>query len=352
MYSSSTLMAVAIGFFVTLCAIPPLVSLAKFVGMMDFPSERKQHGHPVPLVGGVAIFIGLLSITFYLSVFGWLLLCTGLLMAVGILDDKYHIGVRLRLFVQLVVAVLMGLGSGVWIDSLGTFWGYDFNLGLMAIPFTLFAVVGLTNAFNMLDGIDGLASGHGVVTAFSLLVSSLLIGQPIHVSWVLGLAATITAFWLVNVRFIQVAPRVFLGDAGSTAIGFILAWLLIGYSQKPWGVMDPVMALWCLSIPVVDTVAVIFRRLKQKRSPFSPDRTHLHHLMIDGGLTLKSALRIMLVGAFAINMAGLLVTKLLGVEAGLTLFVLFSATCTYIIVSSDGQRRFLRLISSSESHSS
>jgi len=326
--------AIVIGFVVTLAALYPLVSMANVVGIMDLPTDRKQHGHPVPLVGGLAIFLSLVGISLYLNAFGWLLSCAGLLLLVGVLDDKFDLGVRLRLLTQLGMTVLMGLGSGVWINSLGTFWGLQIDLGYAAVPFTIFAVVGLTNAFNMLDGIDGLASGHGIITIVSLLVAGLLTTQPFQVSWILGLLAAIAAFWLINMQVVTWLPRVFLGDAGSTVLGFVFAWLLIGYSQKPWGVMEPVMVLWCISIPAIDTVSVIIRRLKQKRSPFSPDRTHLHHLLLDAGVSARKTLWLLLGLTLAANLIGLVATKILGVEAGFILFVLFLVLVTYVMVSS------------------
>ena len=326
--------AIVIGFVVTLAALFPLVSMANVVGIMDLPTDRKQHGHPVPLVGGLAIFLSLVGISLYLNAFGWLLSCAGLLLLVGVLDDKFDLGVRLRLLTQLGMTVLMGLGSGVWINSLGTFWGLQIDLGYAAVPFTIFAVVGLTNAFNMLDGIDGLASGHGIITIVSLLVAGLLTTQPFQVSWILGLLAAIAAFWLINMQVVTWLPRVFLGDAGSTVLGFVFAWLLIGYSQKPWGVIEPVMVLWCISIPAIDTVSVIIRRLKQKRSPFSPDRTHLHHLLLDAGVSARKTLWLLLGLTLAANLIGLVATKILGVEAGFILFVLFLVLVTYVMVSS------------------
>jgi len=333
--------AIVIGFVVTMAALFPLVSWANVFGIMDLPTDRKQHGHPVPLVGGLAIFVSLISISIYLNAFGWLLFCAGVLLLVGVFDDKFHLGVRLRLLTQLGATVLMGLGSGVWIDSFGTFWGLQIDLGYAAVPFTIFAVVGLTNAFNMLDGIDGLASGHGIITIVSLLVASLLITEPFQVSWILGLLAAIAAFWLINMQIVTWLPRVFLGDSGSTVLGFVFAWLLIGYSQKPWGVMEPVMVLWCISIPAIDTVSVIIRRLKQKRSPFSPDRTHLHHLFLDAGVSARKTLWLLLCLTLAINVVGLMVTKILGVEAGLTLFCLLLVLLTYVVVSS---KRLLQIL--------
>jgi UDP-GlcNAc:undecaprenyl-phosphate GlcNAc-1-phosphate transferase len=218
-------------------------------------------------------------------------------------------------------------------------------LGYAAVPFTIFAVVGLTNAFNMLDGIDGLASGHGIITIVSLLVAGLLTTQPFQVSWILGLLAAIAAFWLINMQVVTWLPRVFLGDAGSTVLGFVFAWLLIGYSQKPWGVMEPVMALWCISIPAIDTVSVIIRRLKQKRSPFSPDRTHLHHLLLDAGVSARKTLWLLLGLTLAANLIGLVATKILGVEAGFILFVLFLVLVTYVMVSSKRLPHILGMMS-------
>ena len=290
----------------TVLLVQLLAQLAPHVGLMDQPTARKAHGESVPMVGGLAIFIILVTVSVTQNQFTWLMVCAGLLVVIGAIDDIRHLGVRARLVTQIGCTVLMLLGSGVQIDSLGVYGGIEVYLGWFAPIFTIFAVVGITNAFNMLDGLDGLCSGHGLVAVISFFVASWIHGALISVEWLIALIASLLGFWLVNMRATPIR-RVFLGDAGSTFIGFVLAWLAIGYTQAPWNVLHPVIALWCLAIPVFDTCVVVLRRIRIGRSPFAPDRLHLHHRLVDSGLNPRSAVFLMLIVSAVTNALGLVI---------------------------------------------
>lgn len=285
---------------VTLVAIFSLRPLAPRLGLVDRPNERKCHRGRVPLIGGLCFFLGLvagfsamgIADTFVVS----LLAITGLILLTGLMDDMYELSVRSRLAVQVSSAALMIAATGVHIDSLGVLFGStELRLHALGIPLTVIAVVGLINAFNMLDGIDGLAGGLAMVSILAILAFASGTGWP-----TLGVVLLLQLLLVVMVPYLGVnlgwpdGRKIFMGDAGSTVIGFLLAWSLVYLSQHEVGRIAPVDVLWCVAIPVMDTVGVVVRRLRVGRSPFKPDRQHLHHLVIDAGYSPRAALGLIL----------------------------------------------------------
>ena len=289
-----------------------LTSFAERLHLLDWPDHRKHHKTPVPVVGGLSIFLAILSAMMIFEPPGklyWLMLSASMLVVVGALDDARGLGVRVRFVSQIFATALMIGGGSFWIRSIGfDVWGLEAVVGWLGIPITIFAVVGLTNGFNMVDGIDGLASGHMLVGLGSVgLTLYLTRGQVYQLEWLIILMATVFVFWLVNLSLTPL-KRVFLGDAGSLLLGFVMAWTLIYYTQKPIALMHPVAALWCVTIPVFDTLIVIARRLKNGRSPFSPDRNHLHYVLVDNGVNPGVALAQLLGLAIVVNAFGIWIT--------------------------------------------
>lgn len=302
---------------VSLCCV--LSNAAPHVRLMDVPDSRKQHGIPTALVGGIAIFTVMLIFSLWIDAFAWVVLCGLVLGLIGVMDDAFDLGVRLRLGAQVGMTVLVILGTGVSVRELGTYGPLTLELGIFAAAFTLFAVVGVINAFNMLDGLDGLASGHVLVTLATLFVASLSFSEPVHSQWLFGFLCAVFGFWLVNMRLTP-CPKVFLGDAGSMFLGFVVAWLIIGFTQSPWALLHPVLALWCLTIPIFDTAAVVTRRIKAGRSPFAPDRRHLHHILVDIGLSPRLTVMLLLIMAALLNGLGLGLFYLFGPSVALLTF--------------------------------
>ena len=307
-----------------LIALPILTGLAMFVvilvltpfaerlRLLDQPDHRKCHQSPVPMVGGLAIYLVILSAMIVVDPpdkLSWLMLSVSILVAVGALDDAFGLGVKVRFASQVLAAVIMIAGGSFWIRSFGVdLWGLDSNVAWFGIPITVFAVVGLTNGFNMVDGIDGMASGHMLIGLGSVSLTLYLTQGQVHqLEWLMLLMSAVFAFWLVNLSLTPL-KRVFLGDAGSLFLGFVMAWTLIYYTQKPIALMHPVAALWCVTIPVFDTLVVIARRIKNKRSPFSSDRNHFHHLFVDMGMNPDVALALILGLAIVVNAFGVWMT--------------------------------------------
>ncbi len=300
--------ASAIAVIVTLVAIFSLRPLARRIGLVDRPNERKRHSGQVPLIGGLCFFLGTLA---GLSYFGYLdrfvvcLLAVGaLILLTGLLDDMDDLSPRTRLVIQAGTAGLVILTTGIYIDGGGyLFGGEEFRLYALGIPITIVAVVGLINAFNMLDGIDGLAAGLAIVSIVSVL-AFMGVGWPtMGVALLLQiLAVTLVPYLCVNLGWPD-GRKIFMGDAGSTLIGFLVAWSLIFLSQREVAQLAPVDVLWCVALPVMDTLTVMYRRIRSGRSPFKPDRQHLHHLLLNAGASPRQAL-VLLVGASALLAGG------------------------------------------------
>lgn len=284
--------------------------LALALGLVDRPDQRKQHLGEVPLVGGLAIFTGMLAGAACYGVFDGfersLLGTAAVLALLGALDDRFGLSVRDRLLIQTIAILTVIASTGVYIHTLGHIFGHDVVLGWLGVPMTVLAVIGLVNAFNMMDGIDGLA---GSLTLVSI-AAVILFASPTPLRGVIMLLALLAAamlpYLVVNLGF--VGGKVFLGDAGSTLIGYLLAWVLIRLSQMPETHLSPVDVLWCVALPVLDTLAVMYRRMRAGQSPFKPDRGHIHHILQGAGLGPRATLAVLVVLAVGLASIGAIVS--------------------------------------------
>ena len=293
-------------------AIVILYRFAASWGLVDRPDERKHHVGHIPLIGGLAAFIGVLAgavVDGQGYLFTNVLLATAAVLAVvGALDDRFDLSVRTRLLVQTAAVLTMIAMTGVHIHTLGHLFGKEFELGLFGIPLTVVAVIGLLNAFNMMDGIDGLAGTLALVSIGAIIVYQ---GQP---QWpgvivLVLLAGALVPYLASNLGL--VGRKIFLGDAGSMVVGYILAWTLIHLSQSvPDNELSTIDVLWCVALPVLDTLAVMVRRIREGRSPFKPDRGHIHHMMLRAGLGPRTTLVSLLVLAIGLALTGMLTHSL------------------------------------------
>lgn len=305
-------------FIVTALAIKHFRHRARIWGLVDHPNERKLHTDKTPLVGGLAIFLGLL---FAFGVwapehatFRFFILAASLVVAVGIVDDRYDISIRMRLLGQVLAAILIVISGDTRIDSLGNLLGNgDILLGPLAGGFTVFAVVGVMNAFNMVDGIDGLLGSLVLVGVAAFATLCLLVGNS-----TLFFVSTLIISALIPYLYANMKPaghscKVFMGDAGSMLLGFTVSWLFIMGSQ-PSGplpqVMEPITALFFVAVPFWDLQTVVARRLKQKRNPFRADRQHIHHLYEKAGYSKRTTLISLLVIGVLIAGIGILMQLL------------------------------------------
>ncbi|MCB1965436.1 MAG: undecaprenyl/decaprenyl-phosphate alpha-N-acetylglucosaminyl 1-phosphate transferase [Candidatus Accumulibacter sp.] len=269
--------------------------LADWLGIVDRPGGHKQHEAGTPFVGGFGIMAVLAGLFLFFdplltglsfSPRVGLLLGALVLFLTGLADDILHLNFKLRFVIQAMVALSMVTIGQVELVSLGELLpDMRLDLGLLSIPVTVFATVGLINAVNMIDGIDGLS---GSVSLVSLLLTGLVAfigGQSAYVTLTAALIAGVVGFLYYNLRYPgNNRARVFLGDNGSMVLGFVFAWLFIALSQgAESSAMTPVTALWLFALPLMDTVGVMLRRIWLGKSPFRPDRHHLHHLLVRAG---------------------------------------------------------------------
>ncbi|MBM7125048.1 undecaprenyl/decaprenyl-phosphate alpha-N-acetylglucosaminyl 1-phosphate transferase [Dyella flava] len=303
---------------------------AESIGLVDHPSGRKRHIGDVPLIGGLGAFFGVVvgvcfagpTPSFVSAVLG----TAAVLVLVGALDDRFNLSVRTRLTVQALAVLTVVYCTGVYIHTLGHMFGYEFELGGLGMPLTLIAVIGLLNAFNMMDGIDGLA---GMLALVSIGAINIFQGfsQWHSVILLLWLAAALLPDLAANLGLAK--HKVFLGDAGSMVLGYFLAWTLIQLSQQPHPHLSTVDVLWCVALPVLDTLAVMVRRMREGKSPFKPDRGHIHHIMMDAGFGPHTTL-VALVGlAIGLVFMGTLTRRL---AAGSNLMAFTALTIIYIAI--------------------
>lgn len=304
-------------FALTALLLLMLAPVARFVGLVDKPSGRKQHQGEIPLIGGLAIFLSLLTLALWWSepdaTMGWYLAACGLLVLSGVLDDRFNITVTIRIVIEVIAALMMIFGAGLWVGDLGNLLGFrDLHMPLwLSAPFTIIAVFGITNAWNMIDGMDGLV---GVVTlvalgSFYFITHGAASNNLIPVLLMGGTAA----YLVFNLGSNRLLPKVFLGDAGSKLIGFSLVWLLIDSTQGGsfTGMRLPaVLALFVVGLPLIDMVATTVRRMRKGKGPFEPDRTHVHHILLSAGLSQQEALLLIAVLAVQLNFIGIVMYML------------------------------------------
>lgn len=263
-------------------------------GLIDHPGDHKIHRDPVPLLGGVTIYIGLLCAIGYSSTHhaAFAMLTAGaIVLVVGCLDDIRHLPPWTRFVAQgLAMLALIYLG-GIQLTDLGTllFSGSLLALGAWSIPVTVFAGVGVINAVNMTDGVDGLCGVLCGITLTGITVAAVMSKAAPIVDVTATIMAALAAFLLFNLRFPwNQKARVFLGDGGSNLLGVLLAALLIYASQGEHRVMAPVTALWLFAIPLFDTVYVMLHRPFRGRSPIKAHRDHLHHILLRAGFSVNA----------------------------------------------------------------
>jgi len=290
--------------------------VAKKIGLVDKPDYRKRHQGLIPLVGGISVY-AVVCFTFFITNIQiphklLYLACAGLLVLVGALDDKYDISVKIRACIQALVAVIMMIYGDMVLHDLGRIIGpWQMFLGPFGYLVTLFAVWAAINAFNMVDGIDGLLGGLSCVTFGSMGIVMLSKGYDSLALWCFTMIAAIIPYVLLNLGVFGRRYKVFMGDAGSTLIGFTVIWILLQCTQSTRSFahppMTPVTALWLIAIPLMDMIAIMYRRLRKGMSPFSADRQHIHHLIMRAGFSSRQAFVLITLAAAvlaAIGVAG------------------------------------------------
>ncbi len=288
-----------LSFLIALFLLPPLSGLALKIGLVDYPNRRKIHRTPKPLVGGIAIMAAVLVTSCLLVPIDSLKgLLTGVLLLTltGVIDDYREINHRIKFLFQILAALLMIRLSGNILYSFGDLLNVgDISLGSASGMITVFCTVGVINAINMIDGVDGLAGGVALISFMTFSVLAFINNQYPLMLVSLAFSGALVAF----LRYNWHPSKLFMGDAGSITIGFVLAYLSIALTQKPALAVKPVVPLMVLAVPIVDTVVIMTRRMLRGKSPFHPDKHHLHHILLRFGLTkMQTVTVIILISLF------------------------------------------------------
>lgn len=287
---------VLFSFIVTVSAVLLIKPFAYRIGLVDCPGDRKHHTITVPLIGGLCIFIAvMLSVLIFVhdSRRPYVCLFVGcfILLGVGIWDDIKDISAKTRLVVQLLVALLLIYPGGMVLSNLGFILGphiqvaLGYSVGAVLMVFVVFALI---NAMNMVDGQDGLLGGVTLIQLFSFTLLSKLYGLTVAYHLLMLILGSLSGFLAFNFRWPwQKQASVFMGDAGSTVMGFVTAWFFIYLVQHSVhrAYIHPVVLLWIIAFPLYDISSAMIRRALNNQSPLRGDRGHLHHIIERSGIS-------------------------------------------------------------------
>lgn len=321
--------ALVVALVVALVATPVVKNLAIRVKAVDVPKDgRRMHDHPIPRMGGLAIFLGfLLSVLLFLDLnaqMRGMLLGAVIIVVLGIFDDIYSLRAMFKFVVQ-IIAALVAVLSGNVIETLSNpnvfsadpYW----NLGILAVPATVIWIVAITNAVNLIDGLDGLACGVSTISSMTLLVIALVVSEGNVAILMAALAGGCIGFLPYNMN----PAKIFMGDTGSTFLGYILAVVSIQGLFKFYTIISFAVPFLMLGLPIFDTCFAIFRRVSHGQSPMAPDRGHIHHRLIDMGFSQKQAVAVLYIISAILGLSAVVLTTTNVLKAMLFLLALCAA---------------------------
>lgn len=330
----SVAMAAAVGLVIALATTPVAMQLATRLGAIDMPgkqgtdSERHLHAEPTPRMGGLAIYLG-----FFFSVLlfvpmgrkvGSMLLGATVIVLLGILDDIYDLRAGHKFLVQVAAAIIAVLGGNeITFFSRLTMAPHagHFNLGWLSIPVTLVWIVLITNAVNLIDGLDGLAAGVSTIAAISLVVIALGYSNA-SVAIITGaLAGACVGFLPYNLT----PAKIFMGDTGSTFIGYILAVASIQGLFKFYAIISFVIPFFMLGLPIFDVCYAVLLRVYHGESPLKADRKHVHYRLLDMGFSKKQTVAVLYIYAAILGVTAVVITTT-GLSRALVLLLLLATT--------------------------
>lgn len=288
------LLSFVCAFLLAFLSTPFVKKLAKKIGAIDIPKDkRRMHTDSVPLIGGLAIFLGFLVSTVLFAEIDIKIIAilSGALIMVmlGVFDDKYALGAKFKLMIQIIAAAIPVI-AGVRIERiiLPFLKSGGIEFGWLAYPITILWIVALTNAVNLIDGLDGLAAGVSAIASFSMFLIALMQGNYLIAVMCAALVGACCGFLPYNFS----PASIFMGDTGSTFLGFVMASLSVLGLFKIHAIISFAVPFIAFGIPIFDTSFAIFRRIKEHRPIMSPDRGHLHHRLVDMGFSHKQAVLI------------------------------------------------------------
>ena len=342
------LFAVSLGMVI----IPRILVISHKKRLYDVPDARKVHTMPVPRLGGLSFFPVILMSMFLVigfrlyfwdmdtsslsfnMLYEYLFLFVGmtLLYLVGVCDDLVGVGYRYKFAVQIAAALLLVL-SGNWFDSLGGLFGIYSVPAWIGMPFTVFIVVYITNAINLIDGIDGLASGLCCIALSVLSVIFFLRGQYVYALLAICTLGILMPFWCYNVfGNANRGHKLFMGDAGSLTLGYVISFLIIHMSvtnEVSPTLSNPymVIAFSTVLVPLLDVIRVVLRRLREHKNPFLPDKNHFHHKLLRTGMRV----RMVMVCIIAISAFFILLNSSLAWRVDVTYLFFLNLICWSIL---------------------
>ncbi len=318
--------ALLCAFVVSFLMCPMVKSFAYKIGAIDVPKDnRRMHKKPVPRLGGLAIFLGfIVSMLLFVKIdhqMQGILLGASIIVVLGVVDDMSPLRAYFKFCVQ-IFAALVAVFHGVVIQTLSNpnvfaespYW----DLGWLAVPITVLWIVGITNAVNLIDGLDGLACGVSTISAISMLVIALLVSEG-DVALVM---ASLVGACLGFLPFNKNPAKMFMGDTGSTFLGYILATISIQGLFKYYAIVSFAVPFLILGLPMFDTLFAIIRRLAHGQNPMAPDRGHIHHRLIDMGLNQKQAVAALYVISSILGLSAVVLTSSGAIKAMLFLMAL------------------------------
>lgn len=316
------ILSFVVAFVVALIATPAAKKLAYKIGAIDIPKDKRRvHKKPVPLIGGLAIYLGtILSILLFLpkseTNLG-IIAGSTIIVVLGIFDDKFELKAKVKLLGQLLASFVVVL-SGVRIDWLTNPFGDGMiNIGVFAIPLSIFWIVGITNAMNLIDGLDGLAAGIASISSGSLFVVSLLNGR--YATALITAAVTGAALGFLPYNFNP--AKIFMGDTGAMFLGFILSAVSIEGAVKSAAAIAIAVPILALGVPVFDTTFAIIRRIANKKPIMEADKGHLHHRLLALGLTQKQAVFVMYGVSLFLGLSAILISFTNGAKGYIILII-------------------------------
>lgn len=278
--------------FVCAILITPLVKRLAFrIGAVDAPNYRKVHSRIMPRLGGLAIYIAfLVGLAILRPESGYtiaIVLGASVIVLTGVLDDMYEISAKAKMLGQLVAACIIVFFGGIQIENINLPFGGQLDFGLLSIPFTILWIVAITNAINLIDGLDGLAAGVSTIALITLACMAFIMGNMFVVATAAILACSAVGFLFYNFH----PAKIFMGDTGALFLGFMISVLsLLGF--KGLTVFSFIIPVIMLGVPISDTFFAIVRRLRNKQKWSDPDKSHLHHRLIDIGFSHRQTVLI------------------------------------------------------------
>ncbi len=327
------LLALLVALMASFLMTPVVKTFAYKVGAIDVPKdERRMHKVPIPRLGGLAIFIGfMVSILLFVPItpeMRSILLGAVIIVVLGVVDDIMALPALLKFVVQIVAALVPALGgvrilafSNPNIFSQNLYW----VLGGLSIPFTVLWIVAITNSVNLIDGLDGLANGVSAISATTMLVIALLASESQVAVVMAALVGACVGFMPYNLN----PAKMFMGDTGATFLGYILATMSIQGLFKYYAVISFVVPFLILGLPIFDTSFAFIRRIAHGQSPMHADRGHIHHRLIDMGLSQKQAVATLYVVSAILGLSAVVLTTSGEQKA----MLLFAALCIVAAVA-------------------